>query len=643
MLDISVENMWKEIQASEQRRDQQLSKLNMMVERYADRDSVIGEPHVAHPENHTFEYLSFMVPKVAFDNPRVSVRSRRTTARIVVDQVRDLLDQAIAQGMIDPYTAQAQLDQIEAQSGTAGAIDKGLNRWIWDSNYQSFLDRVAYDYLLAYGVGYSWLGTMPGSDPLDPDSKRWPMSSRLSPVRMVIDPSALHADESMWTGHWEVIQKSTLLEKAKRENRREDGKWNIDEIVAMSAMDDASSNVRPTRPPAEVDREEVMLYHLWVRDHRLEDSPGPEEGYSGTWLTLGAAKSEKTGTTITRYVREPRPYWGPGCGPYTIFGAYVDPDSPYPLSPLMATAGQAEELNRHVKAMNKNAAQYKRLIIVKDPDLEQHIAADPDNFVITVEDAAFEKYQVVQVEIAGITDQQLRHFELFKDRLSRMSGLTDAQRGEVQTGATATAEAIADTAGELRSAYIQKRFSQGVRRDLTTKAWMMYMDDRVAFPLGPDASEELGMVSPTFIGGNDPESDESFNDLELEIDAYSMPRTNQALLQKNVLETTELIMQMAPAMVQMPWIDWKEVLRRIGDAMNIPDLVDVINFEMIGQMAQMAEQAGVQPGQMTSADGFGRQTADRAQQSEEQYPFVGKGTGRSAGGAVTTAAAGPGG
>ena len=74
MIDITPGNLLEEVLAAERLRDKHIDAFKEQVERFHGpwfNNSSTGE-YVG--ENHYFEYLSLMVPRMVFDNPRVRVR-----------------------------------------------------------------------------------------------------------------------------------------------------------------------------------------------------------------------------------------------------------------------------------------------------------------------------------------------------------------------------------------------------------------------------------------------------------------------------------------------------------------------------------------------------------------------------------------
>ena len=563
MLDTTPSNLYQEIESAERFRDSHLEHYGDLMKDYV--GPMYGGLDVEEfaPENHVYEYLSLTVPRLIHDNPRVRVTSRRPVS----------------------------------QGDVAKAIEHGINRWVRDTNVRSVIQRTAYDTLLTYGVVLTSQAPMPGQDPQAKYKSYWPNCYRISPKRFIIDPVAISVPEARYMGHMWVRDKEDLIEESKL-----DPSWNGDVIENLSESwehDDLGKGKSRDREVPE--RHEVVAYDLWVPEIQLKNSPGPEFGFHGTIFTV-AAGGDYYGEKDSKksdFIREPRPYYGPPTGPYTMYGAYYVPDSPYPLSPIMASAGQMNELNDHIRSASASAANYKRLILVdsKNKKLVQDVKSQPHDFVVPVE--GLDNDSVIQMELGGITNQQVSYIQMARDRLDRNSGIHDAMRGNVTGDATATEVSIAQGSSTMRLAYIRQQFQESVRNTLMKVSWFMHNDDRVAFPLGADAADQLGMGEPWFVGGMDDSG--SFDDLELEVDAYSMERVNEGLRQHRAMEAFQIITHVASAMPQMPYVDWNGMLNKLGDSMNMPDLSGLIDSEMLGQLMQQQQQTAAEQQQLASA------------------------------------------
>lgn len=590
-IDTTPDGLYQEITAAETERDKALKDYETLVKQYAGEEIHLDDQAIRMPENLTYEWLSFIVPKIVMHNPRTSVTSRRKTAETVANGLRVMLAMSVSGGEMEIEEAEQIFEQVRKTGHDAMAVQHGLNRWCAQNEYYSTLDRACYHTLMAFCA----LKSRVGPDPNDA-GLRWPVSDLVPPERLLIDPACLHYKEALWLGDWRIESKKRLKQIVD-----EGGPWKKKAVDKIASYSDENLGLQ---------RDEIRVYEIWVPDHESDPGELDEHEVHGTLFTVGAVKDGDA--TRGEFLRDPRPYYGPRWGPYAMFGVYANQTTPYPMSPLLATFSQQKELQMHIAAMNRNAQQYKRLVLVSDknPNLANDLRDQPDMFVITVEDEQFDKDQVVTIEVAGVPDQQIKHFELFKQRWDRIAGMDDAQRGAVAGKGTATEHAIADDASKIRTDYMEAKFTEGVRNDLKTKAWYMTHDERIRFRLGPEAGEAFGMLDPIYVGGIDDDSEFSFDDLEIDIEPYSMPRTGEALMQKRVLDIFQLLTSAAPMMIQYPHIDWRKLVDQIGEAHNMPHLSDTVDFDMVKMMGQQMMEGGSGPQQMSS-DGLRRQEAER--------------------------------
>ena len=569
MLDVTPTNMMAEIRSAERLRDGHIAGMADQVERFhGPYYSEVSDTGAYNGENHYYEYVSLIVPRLIYDNPRVRVRTRRPGT----------------QGMV------------------AEATRHGLNRWVREVRLRKTLTELATDMVFNFGVLLVTEENNRGLNPIDhpqmPGTPMWPKVSRISQQRFIVDPVATCMEDARFAGHKWVRDKADLLKMAKDDP---DAGWNAEAIEKMATTSDGRELGRKSNNDLP-DRDEVVAYEIWVPEVDLDESLGADEGFHGTIYTISVNTSGDDEKTA--FIRKPRPYYGPRWGPYVFFGLYKVPDSFYPLSPLVAVEGQIRDLNNHVESASNSAAKYKKLILVDntDPKFVQRVKDARSDFVIPV--SGLEKQRVVQAEIGGMTQQQLAYIQTARDRLDRNSGITDAQRGNVEGRGTATEVAVAAEAHTVRLAYIKQQFADSVVQVLKTIAWFFYYDDRVVIPLGQEGQEALGVEEPWLVGGDhDPESGATFDDLELEIEPHSMERTTESTHSKRIMEMYQLLMQTAPMMPQMPWVNWSALYKRLGDALNVEGLDEMVDM---GVVAQMGGQGGPEaPGEVRYANDVG--------------------------------------
>ena len=464
MLGDKPRELYEEIKAAERLREKYTASMAEQIEKYTGPHYKEGGAHADFAaENHYYEFISLVVPRLVFDNPRVRVETRRPGTQGVVAQ----------------------------------AMKHGLNRWIRDARLRKTLTDVAVDMCFNFGVAIVTeeqnKGLRPNADTQTPATPMWPVVTRIPQHRFFVDPVAESLETARFVGHKWVRDKDDLLQMAK--DKKDEG-WNADAIEGMTVTTD---NRELGRDDEELpDRQEVVCYEVYVPEIELDDSLGDKHGFHGTIFTIAVAVDDEDEKAA--FIRDPRPYYGPRWGPYVMFGIYKVPNQIYPLSPLVAIEGQVEELNRHAEAAANSAEMYKKLILVDntDPKFVQRVKDSQDNYVIPV--SGLERQRVVQAEIGGMTQQQLSYLQVARDRLDRNSGITDAQRGNIEGRGTATEVTVAAEASTIRMAFMKREFSDAVQHLLQTVAWFLYHDDRVVMPLGAAAGEEMGIEEPWLVG-----------------------------------------------------------------------------------------------------------------------------------------------
>jgi len=588
MLADTPSKLYEEIAEAEKYRDDKLISFDQQVRRY------FGPAYSARgaiddfPENHYYEYISLLLPRIAFDTPRVRIVSQRVGMHEMI----------------------------------AEALAAGVNRQFREQHVRRTQMEVATDMLFNWGIMLVSQEPVPGRRP----TERWidreeggswetiepfgPRAYRISQRNYVQDPQALTQDAVRFRGHKYLRDKEDLLKEAQDDKYRDKDDqqhWNVKLIESMGSNTSkpSQSNVISGDFPREFvfDRDQIEVWEIWVPEHaNKEKDHGPAEGYHGVKYTLAVDAADGGEDRKTGWLKPPQPYYGPRWGPYTMFGVYPVPDMPMPLSPLVAVDRQIRELNKHAKAASKAMAEYKRLVFVDsgDPDLADQVRDGGDALVIPVDGlAASSGQKVVTAEIGGITEHHLTHLNVLRGRLDRNSGLTEAMRGNVTGLGTATEQSIADQAADARVAFVQQQFADAMAQVATTYAWYDYHDDRVVIPLGPDMAvegQELQFQGGTYEDG----TGATFDDLELEIEPFSMERTTQATQQRRMQEMMQIVTEIAPAIPTMPWVKWDMILRTLGQTMNVPNLHEVIDLQVAAQaaqqMAQQEQQQGQEPG-----------------------------------------------
>lgn len=547
MLSLDPQDLYREIVAAEKERDKHLTKVEDQVAQY--HGPAWAANSQDYPENHGYEFASLVLPKMAYHNPEVSVTSRL-------------------------YTLDAE--------AAAAVIEQGLSSWIRRSHFRKLSQQIALDEMFAFGAT---VVSRRGQYGVGPGATRIPWRW------FGMDHLANHweGEPRFYFRKW-VIDKDDLKRMAEAAPPEEG--WNKEEIDNLS--EDAGTDDLGEAWKDAPKRKQCVIYDVYLCNHRLPESKGPDAGYNGTIVRLGVQRNADGPNA--GIVGKPRPWWGHPKGPFTVFGVHAVPNSCWPLGPITANQGQIDALNERSRSIQKANRAYKKLVLVDaiNTKLIEDLKNKPDLFVVPVQ--GLKKDGVIQYEIGGASPQQLEDYAMLRERLDRNSGMTDAQRGNVTGQGTAREVMIAADAATARMDYTAQQHADGCTAMLEKVAWYLLNDESIEFPLDREAVEALEEMDmpgiKVFRGGSFKSL--KFEDLELSIDVFSMARVNEMMAQRRALEKTNLLAQLAPVMASTPWVNWQKAMQSLGNAMNDPTYADILDVEKLSQGQDMVKQMAMQ-------------------------------------------------
>ena len=632
MLDLSnPSSILQEIEADERIRDAHLRYVPDLVRMYTGpkyNADLIDDADPA-PENHPFEWLSWITPKIIDDNPRVSVNARGSGV------ARDV-----------PVR-----------------LEHGINQWASATVLWRQLQQVFVDMSFAFGVMRVGVGPIPGHRGVE--KRHWAAAKRVDPKRFVIDTRGVSAQhEARYMAHLWRRDKDDLLSSHKPG-------LNKKVIAAMAVDKDMNKVERQQSAAGRPDRKEILGWEVWVpefelprarvdayRKRQMEMNGGelPEamlddDQLNGTILTLGlAVQGDARGKP--QWIREPRPFWGPACGPYELYGVYIVPGQIYPLSPLLASYEELVEVNAHATAMSVGAANWRRFIAVdaSNPRAFEQAQNAKHGSVVAIEGA---DKAIKSVETGGVAGEQYTYFEFLRQRLARRTGQNEGARGDVSGDATATEYADVASQRESRVGMIRRLFNEHTRAVLYRAGWNLYHNEFARFDLPSAAVADL-MPRPQFLPPEtqaesiamdmaqgkrptppgwedltilqlieqvrkslawaprlqfpfeDAQDDVSMADvvgipydqLELSIDPMSMGRVDQAMQMRLAQDQVSMVSETCALMPANPHIKWDKLYDTYGDAHNVRRFSDIIDMDALRQLWQaqaMAAQAAAMP------------------------------------------------
>jgi len=618
MIDVTnPEKMLEEIIPAENARDAYLGVVPDLVSIYV--GSQYGAFELSDdpaPENHPYEWLSWITPKIVFDNPKVEVSMSRSG--------------------LDPSIGER--------------FAHGLNQWCTVNHLWKQLLSVWYDVAFCYGVMRISTAPIPGYRPSE--NRHWASAKRVDPWRFIIDQRCSNAEDARFAGHVWRRDKNDLLQS-------NDPTLDKDVIEAMTP-DAHVDKIEPLwlQRTDSTSRNEIIGYEMWVPELTL---PGYEdnEQIHGTILTLGVSHGGGSGRSKPQWIRKPRPYWGSNLGPYELFGTYLVPGKVLPLSPLIAMHDELVEINAHGHALSVGAANWKRFALfdATNPEVGKAAESAKHGEIKGVSNGAKD---LTQVEIGGNAPEQYEYYQFLRERIQRRSGMSDAARGEVTGDGSATEYADAAAQRDSRVELIRRVFTEHTRRVIWRAGWGLYHSEMARFDLGPEAATALSPrpmedppaedapriaaellngaipMPPEFEGldydalvtqirlalawnpiarfptdddAADPEGELAMIDLtgvpyellQLTIDPMSMARTDQALVQKLAQDKFALVKDTASLMVENDHIDWPELLDDWGHAHNQKRFSKVLK---VGRLMEKQRQNQLQM-EMAPAPGAG--------------------------------------
>jgi hypothetical protein len=512
------------------------------------------------PENHAFEWFSLMLADLALGDPRV---------RITTDR---------------PGEAQMR----------ASALSYGCNAWSRQVQSRHAFEKFVMDFGLRYAIALVTSEPKPGyQDAANPPY--WPAIHRVSPKRFLSDHSATGPETWQWAAHLVIESVDTLLERAKDP----DSGWN-EEVLNKLETDQTSANKFRGMGVKTPDRKEIAYWEFWVPGETLDESPGVKKGYHGSLFTVVDGQNSKLG-----WARDPQPYFGPRTGPYTIGGCYVVPDESAPLASILATKSQEVYLNRISNAIRKNVEEYKRIILITsgDPNLPGIITNGKDQYVFNINDPNV-RAAVNSMEMAGITQNHLEAKMDARNTLDRISGITDAMRGNVTGDATATENAMAGQAASKRVLHITSKFKSFTSECFKNVAYFIDRDEDVVLDLGPEADGKIQdpqtgqpMQGPIKVKGGlrKGQSPDEFELLNCRVEIGSMERNLEMDVDRkqNIIEQTIQFLAMSAA--QAPFVDWQKYLDVKAELTGIEELRYILDTKVLAMQAAALMGQGGQP------------------------------------------------
>ena len=573
----SSDQLWEEVKAGSKMVEKSSAAAQKIVQEFHGPYWVGQEqPQDASPENHTWSFITTKVSEMVMNNPRFTVKTRRADLR----------------------------------KKAAEPMRHYLNRWSADHRLARTVERLLTDMLISFGVAKCALEENPGATfPADaiedePDAIMWPVPERISPTDYTVDAKARSREEARFQGHRFIRSKLSILQEAADD---EDSGWNREAVKNLKTNEGEHRTRGNGTPPREgVHREDVTLWEVWVPEAKMADFDEPEptdddggDDYNGVIVTLADAQDQ------SGWPRKPRPYYGPPSGPYVLFGAYYVPDEVLPVSPLLAHRVQATALQRLATANMKSAMNYKRFVMVDDtdPNIAEKVQFTEQDGIVIVSGIRRESF--IAAEVGGLTPAMVAHQAEARQYLDRVSNMSDASRGNTQSGETATAVAVAESMSAALDDFLKHKLHEAVAELGELAAYLAWTNEEVIAALGEEADADLvpedvraaaeaeGSAAIYIYQNSDMEG--SFQDNQFEIEPFSMERSSSGVLMRRRLEANAQLMGMLQMAHQHPEWDWKAWITGMLEQFNIPGAGELLDEQILAQVQSLILQSQVAP------------------------------------------------
>lgn len=536
------------------------------------QDAILTQGADKAPTNAAWEYLTLVLPQMAWTNPTLIVESS--------------------------IPGEAAYNAIGLQYALESLMRKQELVTEWE---QIFADALAWrgvsmvttevNYAPRYRDGLTIFDWHKGEGSLKSGAGREvesPRMIRLDPCDFFIDSASTSHSRARFMGHhWDA-----QLADLENLNDKDGDDWDIDLLRSIGTSEIPGREEDPIRLyefflPGVLDPKAIDNHERAGKDDdgkSYEDYEDPIESglYTGTVYTM--ASSGDGG----KDVRRPRLYRGPTCGPYGIYEGAPVPGQAKRLAPLMAVKHQIDQHARTGRAVIAACEQYKSIVVTAFSEISELIKDAPNGEVANADiSPEMLKNAIEQLSIGGPPGELLEAWAITKGSLDEALGLSDSKRGIASSNTTATGDAIADKASDMRLALLKEGCHKRACAQVWVMAWHVEHCPDFEEPL-PQAAlakslEHFGIqpdndgAVAVYVGGDALDTDrpgKAFEAKALKFVPMSMERTSEATQQRRAIQTVDAIAKFLEMQVANPGADLTPIVERFGQQMNLPGLAD---------------------------------------------------------------------
>jgi hypothetical protein len=482
----------REVESAVKFRDEHLEAFEEIVKRqhgkFFRKDRKDGPDS---PENDVHTYKAFMLPELCFGTPSARIAAKRPS---IHEEVADALDAAV-------------------------------ESWIAESDFGAEVQFTVDGAISGYGILHISVESPRGGG-YSADALR-PYACDIPARKFLIDKDCEKHKYARFYGHQyerdldQVLANPRLTPEA------------IEKLTEMAGEGEATTKENPLAftdgdGGSSPEKKKLKLVDLYIVE-----------------TAQVATLAMMDGTPQPFWVNQPRPFWGPKNGPYVIYGMYHIDGDPLPMGPIQPWLAQSQEKNAHLAAAAVDASTAKKLWLTdaSQPDVKKAITDGNNGDVIPIK--GLNKDSVVEIETGTMSNNRLEYIATIQERMDRVSGQSDAQRGRAAK-TTATEADIVESNADIKTEWMRSKVVIATTIAIKNVLWYFIHDPNVVQKVSRQDPATGEMIEGIFIGGNaEGEDPVDVDDFTITLDPQSMQRTDDTVLQQRWLQLIQLCPQIA--------------------------------------------------------------------------------------------------
>jgi hypothetical protein len=474
----------------------------------------------------------------------------------------------------------------QAMKPAVKAMSKWANRELVRMQFDKTMQRVVTDALFSIGIAKVSIAT-----PEEAAIQAWgqtagqPLVSRIDLDDFVFDIHARAFEEVGYIGHRYRIP----FEVAKNDRRfdrkmRKDLQPSDDPMINKEGDERVSMIGRSYYSNQEEYEDFIDLWEVYLPRHRLV-------------VTL--VDDMLTGPDGDKEPLCEQQWIGHELGPYHILGFSIVPGNAMPKSPIMDLVDLHQSTNDGYRKLMRNLTHAKSVTLGDSEDMERIVtASDGDAIKVNNPDRIKEiQFRTTLLQTLMLVAPHMR------ETFSKMANNLDLMGGGSAQAPTAHQDEMLNQNSGLTVAEMQKTTVDYVSRVLTCLGWYWWHDPRNVMRAthSPEGMPEIRVTQRVYPAGT-PHPDVMkrngrFEDLELEVDPYSMQHGTPQSRWTNLLNFVKTIMLPMAQQMQSQGLqlDMNHLCKLAAEYLDMPDLQSVITMAEPPPPQAPPGQGGTQP------------------------------------------------